>query len=291
MAAFKLNSVLRRQLFVGRVAIVTGGATGIGGMITNELVTLGCRVVIAARNEDRLKEFATTVNKNTGHDLVYPIRCNIRKEEEVSELMSKTVKQFGKIDYLVNNGGGQFASQTEDISAKGWHAVVETNLTGTFYCLKHVYDKYMKKHGGSIVNIIADIYKGFPGMAHTGAARAGVENLCKTLAVEWAKNGVRINCVAPGIIYSETAEANYGQKGMFESQLYRIPAWRLGDTSEVSSVVCFLLSPGASYVSGNTVYIDGAQHLYKSTYEVEQHSNYPPPNYPTTEATTPKSKL
>ena len=124
-------------------------------------------------------------------------------------------------------------------------------------------------------------------MSHTGAARAGVENLCKTLAVEWAESGVRINCVAPGIIYSETAEANYGQSLKFESQISRIPAWRLGDTSEVSSVVCFLLSPGASYVSGNTVYIDGAQHLYRSPYVVEEHSNYPPPHCPT----TPKSKL
>ena len=159
MATSKLKSVLRPYLFAGNVAIVTGGATGIGGMITNELVTLGCKVVVAARNGDRLKEFAATVNKSIGSNLVYPIRCNIRKEEEVSALMSEAVKQFGKIDYLVNNGGGQFMSRTEDISAKGWHAVVETNLTGTFYCLKHVYEKSMKQHGGSIVNIIADIYK------------------------------------------------------------------------------------------------------------------------------------
>ena len=159
MAAFKLNSVLRPRLFAGYVAIVTGGATGIGGMITNELVTLGCKVVIAARNEERLKEFAAAVNRNNGRELVYPIRCNIRKEEEVLSMVNTTVEQFGKIDLLVNNGGGQFMSRTEDISAKGWHAVVETNLTGTFYCLKHVYSQSMKKHGGSIVNIIADIYK------------------------------------------------------------------------------------------------------------------------------------
>ena len=159
MAGLRLNSVLRPRLFADYVAIVTGGATGIGGMITNELVSLGCKVVVAARNEERLKEFATLVNKSNGRELVYPIRCNIRKEEEVVSMVSTTVKQFGKIDFLVNNGGGQFMSRTEDISAKGWHAVVETNLTGTFYCLKHVYNQYMKQHGGSIVNIIADIYK------------------------------------------------------------------------------------------------------------------------------------
>ena len=157
--AFKLNSVLRPRLFAGYVAIVTGGATGIGGMITNELVTLGCKVVVAARNEERLREFAATVNKAIGREQVFPIRCNIRKEEEVMSMVTTTVKQFGKIDLLVNNGGGQFMSRTADISAKGWHAVVETNLTGTFYCLKHVYLQYMKEHGGSIVNIVVDNYK------------------------------------------------------------------------------------------------------------------------------------
>ena len=128
-------------------------------------------------------------------------------------------------------------------------------------------------------------------MAHTGAARAGVENLTKTTAVEWAENGVRINSVAPGIIYSDTAEQNYGIEGFFDSLVRQIPAWRLGDTSEVSSVVCFLLSPGASYVTGNTVYIDGASHLYSSNYQVEKHSNFQPPNCPTSKVTTPKSKL
>ena len=159
MAAFRITSVLRPQLFTDHVAIVTGGATGIGKSITQELVNLGCKVVVAARNETRLQEFASSYNKIIGKEHVFPIKCNIRKEEEVEAMVSQALKKFGKVNFLVNNGGGQFMTRTEDISPKGWHAVIETNLTGTFYCLKHVYSQYMKDHGGSIVNIIVDIYK------------------------------------------------------------------------------------------------------------------------------------
>lgn len=288
------KSVLRAGLFNGKVGIVTGGATGIGMAITDELVSLGCKVVVASRKQERLIEYADTKNRIAGNTMVHPIQCNIRKEEEVQNLMEQTVKELGRIDFLVNNGGGQFMSLTADIKAKGWHAVVETNLTGTFYCMKHAYKTYMAQHGGSIVNIIVDIYKGFPGMAHSGAARAGVENLAKTLSVEWAENGIRINNVAPGIIYSPTATANYGGEGReyFDQNIHRIPAKRIGETSEVSGVVAFLLSPAASYVSGNTIYIDGAQHLYNSTYTVPDHTNYETPYDPITGTNTPpKSKL
>ena len=273
------TSVFRPSLFSGKVSIVTGGGTGIGRAIATELAQLGSKVVIASRKWDVLKNAAEAINKDLKKDAVFPQQCNIRKEDEVKALMRTTVENHGRLDYLVNNGGGQFVALAEGISAKGWHAVVETNLTGTFYCCQQAYLAWMKENGGAIVNIIADMKKGFPGMSHSGAARAGVENLTKSLSIEWASSGIRINSVTPGVIYSETAAANYKilDDNPFEAALERIPAWRLGEVEEVSSVVCFLLSPGASYVTGTTVEIDGGSSLYHCTWNVPKHSKWGPP--------------
>uniref|UniRef100_A0A6J0UQW6 Peroxisomal trans-2-enoyl-CoA reductase n=1 Tax=Pogona vitticeps TaxID=103695 RepID=A0A6J0UQW6_9SAUR len=268
------------SLFRSRVAIVTGGGTGIGKAIAADLLQLGCNVVIASRKLDRLKAAAKELAAkipSTNAAQVTPVQCNIRKEEEVEALMKSTLDLHGRIDFLINNGGGQFPSLTESITAKGWHAVIETNLTGTFYCCKAVYNAWMRDHGGTIVNIVADTWKGFPGMSHSGAARAGVDNLTKTLAIEWAHSGVRINAVAPGVIFSETAVANYKDgKEMFRSAIEKIPAKRLGLPEEVSALVCFLLSPGASFITGETVKIDGGQSLYSSRWEVPDHDRWPP---------------
>uniref|UniRef100_A0A8C4N7R5 Peroxisomal trans-2-enoyl-CoA reductase n=1 Tax=Eptatretus burgeri TaxID=7764 RepID=A0A8C4N7R5_EPTBU len=168
--------------------------------------------------------------------------CNIREELEVQQLMKTTMETYGKVDYLVNNGGGQFFSPASDIRTKGWHAVVETNLTGTFLCCREgdVPICGPKDHGGVIVNIVANMWNGIPGMAHTGAARAGVVNLTKSLAIEWASSGVRINSVAPGTIYSKTAFEHYKELGefIFTKAKAKSPAKRLGVPEEVSSMHC-----------------------------------------------------
>lgn len=234
-----LRTVFCKDLFQDKVAIVTGGGTGIGKAIAKELAFLGCNVLIASRKLDRLQAAATEINaliRSNGQEAekVFPFQCNIREENEVENLMKHTVSKHGKIDYLVNNGGGQFMSPFANMQSKGWKTVIELNVNGTYHCLKHAYSAWMAEHGGSIVNIIANMWNGFPGMSHTGAARAAVENLTKTLALEWASNGIRINAVAPGVIYSETAAANYPMP-VFATAQSHIPAKRVGLPEEVSN--------------------------------------------------------
>ncbi|XP_076018268.1 peroxisomal trans-2-enoyl-CoA reductase [Genypterus blacodes] len=274
------RTVFRSGLFNNKVAIVTGGGTGIGKAISAELLQLGCSVVISSRKAERLEAAAQEMRKkipSSSPASVTPLTCNIRNEDEVKSLVSSVLKQYGRIDFLVNNGGGQFSSPAEFMTSKGWKAVVDTNLNGTFHCCKEVYTAWMKEHGGAIINIIADMWRGFPGMAHTGAARAAVDNLTKTLAIEWASSGVRVNAVAPGIIFSKTAMENYKDFGpkLFKMSVPFVPAQRLGVPEEISSVVCFLLSPGASFISGATLRVDAGQSLYRSMWEIPNHSAWP----------------
>jgi len=265
-------SVFRPGLFKDKVALVTGGGTGIGKAISEELLTLGARVVIASRNEEKVRKAAEEMGQLGD---VTPLRCNIRKEDDVKSLVQATLEKYGRIDYLVNNGGGQFPCPASDMSLKGWNAVIETNLTGTYLMSREVYNQYFKEHGGSIVNIIADMFRGFPMMAHTGAARAGVENLGKSLAIEWAAEGVRVNSISPGVIFSKSAQDNY-DNDLLSMARPNIPFKRLGVTQEVSSAVCFLLSPGAQFISGATLRVDAGGSLHSpQMWNIEEHDKIP----------------
>jgi len=277
----RVSSVLRPGLFAGQVAIVTGGGTGIGKAITRELLYLGCNVMIAARNLERLNKTAEEIRAelpSQGAPTLETIQCNIRKEPEVVNLIATTLEKFKRIDYLINNSGGQFVSPASKFRLKGWNAVIETNLTGTYLMCREAYNQWMEKNGGVIVNMVVNMWLGWPGAAHSGASRAGIVNLTKSLAIEWAQSGVRINCVAPGSsIFSDTAAANYGEYDLFKSNIPSIPFKRLGNPEEVSGVICFLLSPASAFISGETVKIDGAQSLYSpsTVYEIPDHKNMP----------------
>lgn len=279
-----LVSALRPGLFAGTTTVVTGGGTGIGFAIARELTELGGRVVLAGRREAPLLAAVEALagGKAASEAAVTHRTCNVRDEEQVRALMEHAVASFGSLDNLVNNAGGQFPSPAVSISRKGWDAVIETNLTGTFLCCREAHSGGLAASGraagagGAIVNIIADMFSGFPNMAHTGAARSAVDNLTKSLSLEWAADGVRVNAVAPGVIYSDSAAANYPD-GWLASVADQLPAHRLGTPEEVSAAVCWLLSPAARYVSGATLRVDGASSLYHRTaFKVPPHDRMGP---------------
>ncbi|HLW00866.1 MAG TPA: SDR family oxidoreductase [Ktedonobacterales bacterium] len=268
------HSVFRDGLFNGQVMIVSGGGTGIGRCIAHELASLGATVVVCSRKLLNIERTRDEIVAAGGKALA--LSCDIRHAEQVEALMDTVMEQCGSIDGLVNNGGGQFISPAEDIRLKGWNAVIETNLTGAFLMSKHAMLRSMREHGGAVVNILMDLWSGFPGMAHSSAARAGVENLTKTLAVEWAPYHIRVNSVAPGIIQS-SGLSNYDPAILKDIASY-VPARRLGSESEVAASVTFLLSPAASYITGDTIRVDGASSLWRTNYEIAEHAPAQPYN-------------
>ncbi|RYY62039.1 MAG: SDR family NAD(P)-dependent oxidoreductase, partial [Comamonadaceae bacterium] len=194
------RSVFRPGLFAGRTILVTGGGSGIGRCTAHELAALGAHVVLLGRKLQKLQDVATEIIADGGRCSFHA--CDIRDEQAVQDVIQAVIVAHGRIDGLVNNAGGQYITPLEKISAKGWDAVVATNLTGGFLVARECYLQSMQAHGGAIVNIVADIWGSMPGMAHSGAARAGMVSFTETAAVEWAKSGVRVNAVAPGYIAS-----------------------------------------------------------------------------------------
>ena len=205
--------IFRPDLFKGIVVMVTGGATGIGASIAHLFSSLGARVIIASRKKERIDKAAAGLTTLTGNP-VEGMVCNIRDREQVQQCLKNIIEKYGALHVLVNNGGGQYMSPAANIRPKGWDAVLETNLTGTWTLCQEAAKLYMLKNGGRIINITMLTDRGFPGMAHSCAARAGVEGLTKTLAVEWASKNITINCIQPGIIASNGIRNYPGWKGI-----------------------------------------------------------------------------
>ena len=253
------RSIFRPALFDGRVVVVTGGGSGIGRCIAHELVHLGAAVAIVGRSIDKLERVAGELREQGGRVSVHA--CDIREEPAVRDTVSAILGEHGHIDGLVNNAGGQFPAPLEAITGKGWDAVVRNNLSGGFLFSRECYTQWMAKHVAQascgIVNIIADMWHGMPGMAHSGAARAGMLNLTETASLEWAP--LRVNAVAPGIIASSGMDRYPPEhKPIILAAAKTIPAQRLGTESEVSAAVVFLLSPAAAFISGACLQVDGA---------------------------------
>ena len=250
--------MFRPALFSGQVAIVTGGGSGLGRCTAHELASLGAKVALIGRKIEKLSAVNDEIAEAGGEARCYA--CDIREEDAVKQTVASIVADFGRIDALVNNAGGQFMSPLESISAKGWEAVLHTNLTGGFLMARECYRQWMAQHGGSVVNIVADMWGSMPGMGHSGAARAGMVSFTETAALEWAHSGVRVNAVAPGYIASSGMD-NYPPEAadMLRAMPRTVPLGRFGNEAEVSAAITFLLSPAASFISGTTLRVDGAR--------------------------------
>jgi citronellol/citronellal dehydrogenase len=264
------QTIFRPDLFVGQVMVITGGGSGIGRCTAHELASLGATVILIGRKEEKLLGTVAEINEDGGkadHRVL-----DIRAEDNVKACVGSILEVHGAIHGLVNNAGGQFPSPVAAINQKGFETVVRTNLVGGFLMAREIYNQHMAKHGGAIVNMLADMWKGMPGMGHSGAARAGMENLTKTTAVEWAPSGVRVNAVAPGLIASSGLDTYEGAvKAMLPMLKNAVPLKRMGTESEVASAICWLLSEGAAFVTGATIKIDGASSIAPLMWPMPNH--------------------
>lgn len=263
------QSVFARDLFKNQTIIVTGGGSGIGRCTAHELAALGANVVIVGRDTDKLKAVEKEIKEDGGEVSIKG--CDIRDESMVVDVIDFTVDTYGGINGLVNNAGGQYRTPMKTISTKGFEAVVRNNLTGGFIFMREAYNRWMEKNGGNIVNIIADIWNGWPDFAHSGAARGGMLTLTETAACEWAVSNVRVNSVAPGGIASSGFDT-YPPEILDKLYEYpeRVPLQRYGVESEISASIVFLLSPAAAYITGSCIRVDGGAPNARQTWNLEK---------------------
>lgn len=268
----RYRSVFRPGLFDGQTVVVTGGGSGMGRCTAHELASLGARLALVGRKREKLEavsaELALAYPESVGRVTLHA--CDIREEASVQQTVADILAAHGGIDGLFNCAGGQYPARLRDITLKGWDVVVRNNLHGTFLFSREVYVQWMEQHGGSIVNMLADIWGGLPGMAHSGAARGGVLNFTETAACEWGCAGVRVNAVAPGWIASagiDTYDDEYRE--LLRGLRSKVPLQRFGTESELASAVVYLLSPAAGFISGAVIRVDGGVPTARHTWKLE----------------------
>jgi NAD(P)-dependent dehydrogenase (short-subunit alcohol dehydrogenase family) len=259
--------MFEQSLLKDQVAVITGGGTGIGLAIATRLGSLGARIAIASRNSQHLERGCVALS-TAGIDAL-AVQLDVRKPEQVDEMVERTVKHFGGLDILINNAAGNFICRAEELSPNGWNSVIGIVLNGTFYCSRAV-GQYMiaRKRGGTIVSILANyVWTGSPGTIHSAAAKAGVMSMTQTLAVEWAPHNIRVNAVAPGPIESPgAAKQLWSTPDAVNRITGMVPLRRWGKPEEVADAVTFLVSPHAGFITGEILTIDGGAWLGRGTF-------------------------
>lgn len=249
------SEVFREGLLEGQVTIVSGGGSGIGRATALELARLGASVAICGRRTEPLEETAAL----DGAGRIEASVCDIREEEQVEAFVSSVLERHGRIDLLVNNAGGQFLAPAEDITPKGFRTVMRLNVEGTWLMTHAVATRAMIPAGsGRVISITLSPHHGVPGIAHSAAARAAVENLMRTLSIEWSRFGIRLNAIAAGQIGTDTFMTKY-PPALVDMISETIPAGRLGSTEEIAWLVAYLASPAGAFVSGTVLTVDGAR--------------------------------
>jgi peroxisomal 2,4-dienoyl-CoA reductase len=276
-SALPATSVFAPGLFNGQVALITGGGSGIGRGIADLMAALGAHVVIASRKLERVEAAAEEIRAAGGK--ATGIAVDVRESARVKEMVAQVKDTFGRIDLLVNNAAGNFYAPSETLSENAWKSVIEIDLYGTFFCSQAVYPVMRAQGGGSIVNISMTLhYRGWPLMAHATAAKAGIDALTKTLSLEWAKDRVRINAIAPGPIPTEGVRKAFTpppsadgvpdvfavEKAMESYARKMIPLQRWGSPTDIGNMVAYLASPAASWITGAIMVVDGGEWLAKA---------------------------
>ena len=254
-ALAKAPTIFRDDLLRGQVALISGGGSGLGRAMAFLMSRLGAKVMICGRREDKLADAAAAIERLVGGEVGYR-PMTIRDPDAVEALIDATWERFGQLDMLVNNGGGQFPQAAIDFSDKGWRAVIDTNLNGTWYMMQRAARRW-KEQGqpGSIVNIVANVSRGMPQVAHTCAARAGVIYLSKTVSTEWAPLGIRVNCVSPGSV--ETEGFNVYEESHAAEFRNSNPMRRLGDAYDIAEAVVYLSAASGKFITGEVLTVDG----------------------------------
>jgi citronellol/citronellal dehydrogenase len=250
------STVFRDGLLDGQVALVSGGGSGLGRAAALELAALGAQVVVCGRRSQPLEETAARAEGGR----CAAIACDIREEDQVSALVDEVLARHGRIDLLLNNAGGQYLTPAEEITPKGFRTVIRLNVEGTWLMTHTVASRAMipDRRGGKILNVTLSPHHGLPGMAHSSAARAAVENLTRVLSIEWARFGIKLTALAAGHFATETLKAKYPQP-VVEGVAGTIPLQRLGTEEEFAWLVAYLASPAGDYFSGAVLTLDGAR--------------------------------
>jgi len=248
------------RVLEGQTAIITGGGTGIGLGIARALGKLGATIAVTSRNQEHLDAGLAELQRDGTR--AFSVVADVREPASVDLMVSDVLKQTGRIDILINNAAGNFICRAEDLSPNGWNAVIGIVLNGSFYCSRAV-GRHMiaRGGGGSIVSILANYaWTGSAGTIHSASAKAGVMAMTQTLAVEWAPHGIRVNAVAPGPIESSgAAKQLWSSEAAVKSIASKVPLGRWGRTDEIGDAVSFLVSPHASYITGEVLTVDGGQ--------------------------------